>query len=186
MRIYLAGPEVFLADSAAIAAAKQDICAAHGLLGVFPTDTPTPAADNAPEWVRLYQGLEAEMRGCDAIIANLTPFRGPSADPGTVFELGFMRGLGRPAFGYTNMAARFGARTMAALGPAARRRGASGWEDAEGMLIEAFDLHDNLMLEGGLQAAGGFLAVTEVPAERRWRDLTGFLRCVEAVARLKR
>ncbi|WP_149536852.1 nucleoside 2-deoxyribosyltransferase [Siccirubricoccus phaeus] len=183
MRIYLAGPEVFLADSADIAAAKRAICTVHGLVGIFPTDTPSPLLE-APEWIRLYQGLEAEMRSCDAIIANLTPFRGPSADPGTVFELGFMRALGRPAFGYSNVAARFGARTLAALGPAARRRGVE-WEDAEGMAVEAFDLHDNLMLEGGLQAAGGFLTVQEVPAERRWRDLTGFARCVEAVARLR-
>jgi nucleoside 2-deoxyribosyltransferase len=184
MRIYLAGPEVFLADHHAVAAAKRAVCAAHGLEGVFPTDTPAPA-DAAPEWVRLYRGLEAEMRSCDAIIANLTPFRGPSADPGTVYELGFMRALGRPAFGYSNIAARFGARTMAAIGAGARRRG-EGWEDAEGMLVEAFDLHDNLMLEGGLAAAGGFLAVAEVPAEARWRDLGAFTRCVEAAARMLR
>src|SRR3954463_12547306 len=131
MRIYLAGPEVFLADSAAIAAAKRAVCAAHGLHGVFPTDQPVPEAEAAPAWQRLYRGLEAEMRNCDAIIANLTPFRGPSADPGTVYELGFMRALGRPAFGYSNLAARFGPRTMAAIGPGARRRG-EGWEDAEG------------------------------------------------------
>ena len=28
----------------------------------------------------------------DAIIANLTPFRGPGADAGTVYELGYMAG----------------------------------------------------------------------------------------------
>jgi nucleoside 2-deoxyribosyltransferase len=30
------------------------------------------------------------MDAADAIIANLTPFRGPGADPGTVYELGYM------------------------------------------------------------------------------------------------
>ena len=30
------------------------------------------------------------MKEADAIIANLTPFRGPSADTGTVYELGYM------------------------------------------------------------------------------------------------
>ena len=34
--------------------------------------------------------------------ANLTPFRGPGADPGTVYELGYMAGRGKPCFGYTN------------------------------------------------------------------------------------
>jgi nucleoside 2-deoxyribosyltransferase len=43
MRVYLAGPEVFLADRDAIAAAKKAICAQHGMIGVFPTD-PAPGA----------------------------------------------------------------------------------------------------------------------------------------------
>ena len=42
------------------------------------------------------------MRGCDAMIVNLTPFRGPSADVGSAYEMGFMRELGRTIFAYTN------------------------------------------------------------------------------------
>lgn len=185
MRIYLAGPEVFLADAGAIAAAKRAICAAHGLTGVFPLEPPPTAPDPAqPEWLRIYLGNEAHIRGCDALIANLTPFRGPSADAGTVYELGFMRALGRPVFGYSNVARRFGARTLVALGGAARRRPDGAWEDAEGMAVEEFDRHDNLMLEGGIAAAGGAFAAAEIPAERRWRDLSAFGRCVVEAARV--
>jgi nucleoside 2-deoxyribosyltransferase len=184
MRIYLAGPEVFLANAEAIAAEKRAICAAHGLTGVFPLEPPPVAPDAAqPEWLRIYLGNEAHIRSCDVLIANLTPFRGPSADAGTVYELGFMRALGRPVFGYSHVARRFGARTLAALGPAARRRPDGAWEDEEGMAVEEFDLHDNLMLEGGIHASGGSFEVEEVPAERRWRDLTAFTRCVAAAAR---
>jgi hypothetical protein len=50
------------------------------------------------------------------------------------------------------------------------------------MLVEDFDLHDNLMLEGGLQAAGGFLATQDTPAVTRWRDLAAFTCCVEAAS----
>lgn len=186
MRIYLAGPEIFLADGgAAVGAAKRAICAAHGLAGVLPVDGEAAAAaagDGGPGWFGIYRGNEGLLRGCDALIANLTPFRGPSADPGTVFELGLMRGLGRPVFGYCNAGARFGSRTLAALGPAARRRPAGGWEDAEGMAVEDFDLHDNLMLEGGIRASGGLFAAGTVPAERRWSDLSAFARCVSAAA----
>ena len=126
MRVYLAGPEVFLADAAAMAKAKKAICAAHGLTGIFPTDEHGHAPGEDPEWLRLYRGNEAHLRGCDALIANLTPFRGPSADPGTVYELGFMRALGRPVFGYANAGGRFGGRTIAALGPGGVRRRACG------------------------------------------------------------
>lgn len=187
MRIYLAGPEVFLADAAAIAAAKKAICAQHGLAGVFPTDHPGQApAGNAPGWYRLYLANEAHIRSCDALIANLTPFRGPSADPGTVYELGLMRGLGRPVLGYSNTTARFGSRTLAALGPSARRRTDGTWEDADGMQVEDFDLHDNLMLDGGIRAAGGTFETEAVAPAARWRDLTAFTRCVIAAARLLR
>ena len=41
------------------------------------------------------------MDEADAIIANLTPFRGPSADAGTVYELGYMAGL-QPEFAKRN------------------------------------------------------------------------------------
>lgn len=186
MRVYLAGPEVFLADrGAAIGAAKRAICAAHGLIGVLPVEEggpPEAGGAHDPVWFGLYRGNEDLIRGCDGLIANLTPFRGPSADPGTVFELGFMRGLGRPVLGYANTGARFGSRTLAALGPAARRRPGGVWEDAEGMAVEDFDLYDNLMLEGGIRASGGLFAAEAVPAERRWSDLSAFSHCVAAAA----
>lgn len=182
MRIYLAGPELFLADAVRIAEAKRELCVAHGHVGVFPTDAPPqPPPAGEPEWFRLYLANESHIRGCDALIANLTPFRGPSADPGTVYELGFMRALGRPVSGFMNTMARFGARTLAALGPAARRRGA-GWEDAEGMAVEDFDLHDNLMIEGGIRAAGGHFETAAVDAAHRWTDLAAFGRCLARFA----
>ena len=192
MRIYLAGPEVFMADrGAAVGAEKRSICAAHGLVGVLPVEEGGPAATAAvgardPAWFWLYRGNEELIRGCDALIANLTPFRGPSADPGTVFELGLMRGFGRPVLGYANAAGRFGTRTLRALGPAAKRRPDGTWEDAEGMAVEDFDLHDNLMLEGGIRASGGVFAAEAVPGERRWRDLSAFSRCVAAAAAILR
>jgi nucleoside 2-deoxyribosyltransferase len=185
MRLYLAGPEVFLADAADIAAAKRAICAAQGLTGIFPLEPPPLVPDPAlPEWRRIYQANEAHIRSCDALVANLTPFRGASADVGTVYELGFMRALGRPVFGYSNVAQRFGGRVLAGLGGAARRRADGAWEDAEGMAVEEFDRHDNLMLEGGIAESGGTFEAEDVPAARRWHDLAAFARCVAAAARV--
>lgn len=178
MRVYLAGPEVFLPDALEIAAAKKRVCAAHGLEGVFPLDPPPqmpPAA--RPYWMRIYLGNEAHIRSCGALIANLTPFRGPSADAGTVFELGFMRALGRPVLGYSNAAADFLDRTRAFLGADARPRPDGGWEDGEGMGLEDFGLADNLMIDGAIAAAGGVLERHAAEADR-WRDLAAFARCV--------
>src|SRR5262249_34213258 len=104
-RVYLAGPEVFLADPSAIGDRKRAICARHGLLGIFPGAAEPPRAPAlAPQLFALAisQAMEAAMRSCDAMIVNLTPFRGVSADVGSAYEMGFMRGLGRPVFGYTH------------------------------------------------------------------------------------
>lgn len=185
MRIYLAGPDVFLPDAAAIAAAKKAICARHGAIGIFPTDPVEDAvAHDAPDLAyRLYRQNEAHIRGADALIANLTPFRGPSADAGTVYELGFMRGLGRPVFGYTNTDLAFTARTLAFLGKAATT-GADGLPaDAEGLWLEDHGLQDNLMIDGGIRAAGGVLVARAVPTAQRWHDLEGFEACVRAAMR---
>ncbi len=188
MKVYLAGPDVFLPEhGAAIAAEKKRICALHGLEGVFPTDPRhDPAADAAAEaWYGIYLRNEAHLRACDALIANLTPFRGPSADAGTVYELGFMRALGRPVMGYSNAGRDFAQRTLAFLGNHARRDAAGRWTDGEGMSLEEFGLVDNLMVDGGIRAAGGRLPVREVTGEARWTDLAAFEACVAGLARLK-
>lgn len=185
MRIYLAGPDVFLPDAPARAARLKAICARHGLLGVSPLD---PLADEPPEWVELGEARrialrnEAHIAGCAALIANLTPFRGPSADAGTVFELGFMRALGRPVFGWSNIAQGFTERTRDFLGETAKRGADGAWRDGAGMLVEAFGLADNLMLEGAILASGGAMFAAEVPAASRWSDLAMFKRCVAALA----
>jgi nucleoside 2-deoxyribosyltransferase len=186
MRVYLAGPEVFLADRDTISAEKKAICAQHGMIGVFPTDPApgTPQADS--DWMRIYLGNEAHIHGCDALIANLTPFRGASADPGTAYELGFMRALGRPVLGYSNAPGNFTMRSLAQLQGAVHRRASGAWEDTDGMEVEDFGLTDNLMLDGGIAAACGVLVVNPVEDAARWHDLQGFARCVAHLAGMKK
>ncbi|NKC30570.1 nucleoside 2-deoxyribosyltransferase [Falsiroseomonas selenitidurans] len=183
MKVYLAGPDVFLPDAAAMAAEKKRLCARHGLEGVFPTDPrPDPAADaQADLWYAIYLRNEAHIRACDALVANLTPFRGPSADAGTVYELGFMRALGRPVAGYSNDALGFSDRTRRFLGQGLARRGERD-VDAEGLALEDFGLADNLMIDGGIRAAGGLLVRKPVAPARRWQDLEGFEACLKALA----
>jgi nucleoside 2-deoxyribosyltransferase len=184
-RVYLAGPDVFLPDADAWLARKKAICAREGLAAVSPLDPlpGEPAAWSAlPEWRRIALRNEAHIQGSDALIANLTPFRGPSADPGTVYEIGFMRALGRPVFGYSTTALPFVERTLDCLGLS--REGVVS--DADGMAIEAFGLFDNLMIEGGIIGSGGVLVVQDCPAAERWTDLRVFERCARQAARTMR
>ncbi|MBP0445256.1 nucleoside 2-deoxyribosyltransferase [Roseomonas sp. SSH11] len=183
MQIYLAGPEVFLPDAKALGEAKRAICARHGATGIFPLDpVHCPEADACAEpWLSIYLRNEAHIRRADALIANLTPFRSPSADAGTVYELGFMRALGRPIAAYANSVTPFTERTRAFLGNAARQRPDGEWEDSEGLQLESFGLHDNLMIDGGIRAAGGVLVRQAVPEAERWRNLDAFEEALRAV-----
>jgi nucleoside 2-deoxyribosyltransferase len=177
MRLYLAGPDVFLPDPYNRAATLKSHCATHGLTGVSPLDDllgePAEWA-NLPEAHRIARRNEAHIASCHALVANLTPFRGPSADAGTVFELGFMRALGRPVFGWTNDATLFADRTRAFAGVAGDR-------DGDAMQIEDFGLADNLMIEAAIIASGGTLTRHSCPSHQRWQSLEAFTACLAAV-----
>jgi nucleoside 2-deoxyribosyltransferase len=177
-RVYLAGPDVFLPDPAARAVALKDICARHGLLAVFPLD-PLPDEPSCwadlPEPHRIARRNEAHIRASDAIIANLTPFRGPGADAGTVYEVGFGRALGLPVFGFMTLAEDYAARVHCLPG-------CSGACDADGLTIEDFGLFENLMIACAIAESGG--AIVAEAANDRWGDLIVFERCVAQAAKV--
>jgi nucleoside 2-deoxyribosyltransferase len=169
VKVYLAGPEVFLPDGVEIGLRKKALCAAAGMIGLYPLD------HGETEPGAIWRANRALMSAADAIVANLTPFRGPSADAGTVFELGMMIGAGRRAAGYSNDVAAFEARTQRAVAAAydpARR----GFVDADGMAVEAFGLADNLMIDRALHELGSAPVLHDT--RDRWRDLAGFEACL--------
>jgi nucleoside 2-deoxyribosyltransferase len=180
-RVYLAGPDVFLPDAVAWMERKKAICAGCHLVGVSPLDdlaNEPPDWAGLPDWRRIARRNEAHIRGCAAVIASLTPFRGPSADVGTVFEIGFARGLGLPVFGYATVATGFLDRTLSSIG-GGRQEADGSWWDPDGLLVEQFGLFDNLMIEGGITDSGGTLLRGD---QDRWRDLSVFERCVLTAA----
>jgi nucleoside 2-deoxyribosyltransferase len=170
---------VFLPDAAEIGRHKQVMCEAYGLIGLFPLDNDIAALGDAVPMDRaIFQLNVAMMRRADAGIFNLSPFRGPGADAGTVFELGLMHGLGKPVFGYTNAADTLLART-----PGATRDAAGVWRDRDGMMVENFGNADNLMLDACLADAGA--AMVRAPVACPLSDLAGFEACLRlAAARL--
>jgi nucleoside 2-deoxyribosyltransferase len=184
LRIYLAGPDVFLPDAATLFTAKRQLCADYGFVGVAPVDSETDLSMLPKRAAALQISADNEdlIRSCDLLIANLTPFRGPSADVGTAYEIGFARALGLPVHGYSNVAGNLLERTRAALEEQIKERPAGGFEDADRMLIEDFDGTDNLMLDGAVEASGTQIVINPVLADRRFVDLAGFEACLKLAA----
>ena len=170
--VYLAGPEVFLPNAREIGARKQRLCAQRGFDGLFPLDTAVTTSRD------IYAANVALIQAADFGIFNLTPFRGISADVGTVFELGVFVGLGKPVFAYSNVGDDLFARVSAAFAPTLDDT-CGVWRDAAGMFVEDFGNADNLMIDEALAAQGRRLHRAAAADAARFTDLGGFLACLE-------
>ena len=168
LKAYLAGPDVFLPAAAAHMARKAEICRAHGLEGV------SPLGDGLTTWQEIFAHCLATMERCDIVIANLTPFRGASADGGTLVELGWFLGRGRPIFAYSNTAAGFTERSEA-------QRDAVP-DPHPDLAIERFGLPDNLMIPGAVERLTGHEIVLPEGADVPFDDLAVFERCAARAA----
>ena len=176
LRIYLAGPEVFLPDAVAMGREKVRLAAEAGFEGVFPLDASLDLAGlpKLEQARRISLANEGLMHRCDVLIANLTPFRGASMDAGTAFEVGFMRARGRPVLGYSNCSTAYAdrARAVRAGGPF------PGDADAPGVEVEDFGLRENLMIEIAIRESGFEVVTRDVAAGEGMRDLAGYVQCL--------
>jgi nucleoside 2-deoxyribosyltransferase len=134
--IYLAGPDVFESNSDEIGERKKHLCANYGFIGLYPSDNELQSDKD------IFAANMKMISEADCGIFNLTPFRGPSADVGTVFELGVMVTLGKPVFGYTNSMRDYATRCRQAH------------YDRGGMKIEDFGNCDNLMIDNCFRSLG--------------------------------
>jgi nucleoside 2-deoxyribosyltransferase len=181
MKIYLAGPDVFLPDALEVGRQKTEICRRHGLVGLYPLDNVVDRAA-ADASLRIFKANEAMMDAAHAIIVNLTPFRGAGADPGTVYELGYMAARGKLCLGYSNDPAVYAdrVRRTTEVTPEAGRL-----TDADGLTVEDFGHNDNLMMIHALDLYGAPLVLPREKSVDIWHDLTAFELCVAmAAARL--
>lgn len=182
-RIYLAGPEVFLSNAKEIGEQKKALCKEYGFEGIFPLDVEVDVNSKTLRQIGLCisEVNERLIKSCDIVIANITPFRGPSADVGTAYEMGFAHGLGKKVFAYTNIAASFTQRTVEALNHQIKRCADGKLRDSFGMFIEEVELTDNLMIDGCIHANDCRLVVEQAPKDQVFTYLGGFEKCLQAV-----
>jgi nucleoside 2-deoxyribosyltransferase len=175
----LAGPEVFLPNAREVLDRKIALARTYGFTPVSPGDLTIPETETKRERGLAISAInESLMVSADLIIANLTPFRGVSADVGTVFELGFMCARGCPAFAFSNCSENHFERVSDLYGGEIRLDTDGRYRGPDGLSLENFDMTDNLMLDGGIAARSGTIITRKVSPERLFLDLTAFEECL--------
>lgn len=179
LKIYIAGPEVFLPDGRQVLAEKAALTRDAGFEPICPGDLEVPAQPSKKQFGMAINAIDEQMMlSADAVIANLTPFRGLAADTGTAYELGFMCALDKIVVGYTNMTANHYQRIVEYYGGNLIDTADGHLRGPDGLSVEDFDMVDNLMLHGGIERRGGFIVVGNAPADHVISDLTAFRQCL--------
>jgi nucleoside 2-deoxyribosyltransferase len=142
-RVYLAGPDVFYPDVFNRSEILKKQCAKYGLEGVFPLDADIKLEEplnQEKNGYTIFRGNIGLIKSCDAVLANMIPFRGPSVDAGTAFEMGCGFALGLVVVGYTPRDGIYKNRIVEDIDN-------PGFDNL-GLQIEDFHMKDNLMIHG--------------------------------------
>ena len=183
LKLYIAGPEVFLANAREIMDRKTALCHQYGFEAICPGDLDIPKADTPKAFGLAISKVDEDMmNGADGVIANLTPFRGIAADVGTCFELGYMCAQGKMVAAYTNVVADHYQRTLDYYGGKVVDGADGHTRGPDGLSLENFDMFDNLMLHGGVERRGGHIAIHSAAADALYTDLTAFEECLKVLA----
>jgi nucleoside 2-deoxyribosyltransferase len=189
-RVYLAGPMIFARDPEIFFGPMKRICAEVGLDGVSPLDNQialegVAAGEDLNR--AIYLADENLMRTLDAAILCLDPFRGGTEmDPGTAYETGFLKALGKPMTGWTQCPETYAEKVrtwsrdvfQAELNaePVAKGGATSGLlRDKDGVMVHSDGCVQNLMVVEGIRHGGG-----EVFAHDDWQ--TAFSHAAQALA----
>lgn len=156
LKVYMAGPDVFLYNWKEVFEVNKSLLVAHGFIPLSPMeDEPGLEVDERGLPTSIYRGNVAKIRRCDLVLANINDFRGGCIDDGTAFEIGAATILGKDIYGYrTDM--RMMTQRLAVLSASTRPH------DGQGMTVEGFGLPVNLMI--GLSVTlvhGGFKEAVE-------------------------
>ena len=169
-RIYLAGPMVFDPAPEAIFTRMKELCRRHGLTGVSPLDNQLGLEGLTPGRALLEKIVRADIELMDTLDGGLFCLdsfrRSPEMDPGTAFEVGYMRALKKPLAGWTrdprpypakvrdHFENTFGLKLTDAT-PNTKGGTSGTLRDPDGILVHSQDCLQNAMIDFGIATSGG-------------------------------
>lgn len=131
-KAYLAGPDVFRNDPITHFKLVKEKLSEINIEGLSPFDN---ECSNSQE---IFLSNLSLIRKADFVLANISPFRGPSVDCGTAFEIGYAIALGKPVICYSSNACEYKNRISDNLDEKISY--------SEFPTVENFGLHENLMI----------------------------------------
>jgi nucleoside 2-deoxyribosyltransferase len=139
--VYIAGPDVFYPNAVKNAVKIREVCEKYGVHALIPLDNEVQEASPSVMSKTIFEKNVNLMEASRMTIANLTPFRGPSADAGTVWEVGYTYARNKPVFAHTDELCDYKDRVMV----------------KDGNAIEDFGNVDNLMIDNSIVEIKGNL-----------------------------
>lgn len=163
-KVYLAGPDVFAPNALELAEQHKTLCVAHGFEPLHPADGVEQTA------VGIYTANINLIKSADAVLANLSAFRGAETDSGTAFEVGYATALGLPVIGYMTESTTVRDQVQKFYGPIYFDEEKEQWLDQNGCMVEDFGLAVNLMLGVSCDIVFGDFLAAIIHLQRRWYD----------------
>jgi nucleoside 2-deoxyribosyltransferase len=142
-RVYLAGPGVFRPDAASFGQMLHEKCSRAGLDGCYPLDARVAVGTPIETARAIYHANVALIDSAAAMIADISPFRGPYMDQGTAWEIGYGIAKGLPVYAWSTDFSELLRRTQRHRGSHVQNGRAV---DEKGWAIEDFGLIENLMI----------------------------------------
>ncbi len=156
-RVYLSGPDIFLPNSKNIDSNKKSICERYGMAAVSQLDIEGDRLFNGDASLagEIFEQTQALIKNCDLLVANMSPFRGPSLEVGTALEIGFMLGLGKPVLGYSLNNEDYAARLMRLhdVFELPLNEASGDLQAPDGLVVENFGLCEGALVSGAVQSA---------------------------------
>lgn len=146
-RVYLCGPDVFRPAEKALIPRQRIICERLGLKAVAPLDGCRSLAglSKAETAKVIFDHCLRNIQSCQALLVDISPFRGLHMDPGSSMEVGYAHALGKPMAAYGA-----GGDLVERIGVA---RTDVGLVDSEGCVVEDLAQPENIMI--ALAMSGG-------------------------------
>lgn len=150
LKVYTAGPHVFWPKSKQedFYSVVEELSTRYNFEALVPKDGDVTLPDGeegnvAKLAMLIYHKNIEDIKQADVIIADITSFRGPSADSGTTYEVGYARALNKPVLMWTDDWQT--AKGVKVPLDYSTKVHLMGYED-DGNYIEQFGLADNLMI----------------------------------------